>query len=503
MENKRSRKTKGKKESGALSRFLRSNKEMPLLAAVGAGLYPIFFYFTNNYTLINTSRHLAYFALMFLLVPMVIFFIAHRISKLDVFGKIRKYVLPFLNIFTFLFLLKVCLYAGLQKKLIVLIFVASFIFAFLLYKHLKKIIVVQFILALIGLISLVPTVITQINYTDEWMNQPDDIENATFTKKPNVYLIQPDGYVNFSELDKGYYKYDNSKFESFLLENNFTNYPNFRSNYASTLASNSATFAMKHHYYNRGTSFSEAINARNVLISSNPVLDLFKKNGYITHFLAQKPYLLLNKPEIGYHKSNFTLDDVAYIGTGLGDPQDIITPLKQFMEEDPGQPKFYFMEIFNPGHIHNRSTDSRGVEGERELWLEGLETANNILREAVNHIKENDPNALIIIMADHGGFVGLEYTKQIYYKTEDRDIIYSIFSSQLSIHWPEDEVPEAGRSIKTAVNVFRPVISYLTDNTSYLEHLQDDGSYVILNKDAPQGIYQYIDDNGNIVIKKR
>ena len=476
---------------------------MPLLAAVGAGLYPIFFYFTNNYTLINTSRHLAYFAVMFLVVPMVIFYIAHRISKFDVFESVRKYVLPFLNIFTFLFLLKVCLYAGLQKKLIVLIIVASFIFAYLLYKHLKKIIVVQFILAIIGLVSLVPTVITQINYTDEWMKQPDDIENASFTKKPNVYLIQPDGYVNFSELDKGYYDYDNSKFEYYLLKNNFTNYPNFRSNYASTLASNSATFAMKHHYYNRGTSFSEAINARNVLISSNPVLDLFKKNGYITHFLAQKPYLLLNKPEIGYHKSNVTLDDVAYIGTGLGDPQDIISPLKQFMEEDPGKPKFYFMEIFNPGHIHNRSADSKGVEGERKLWLEGLETANKILREAIDHIKENDPNALIIIMADHGGFVGLEYTKQIYYKTEDRDIIYSIFSSQLSIHWPEEEVPEAGKSIKSAVNVFRAVISYLTEDTSYLEHLQDDGSYVILNKDAPQGIYQYIDDNGNIVIKKR
>lgn len=503
MENKGSKKVRRTKEPGKITRFLRSNKDVPILAAIAAGLYPIFFYFTNNYTLINTSRHLAYFALMFLLVPSIIFYVAHRISKLSLFDKIRKYVLPFLNIFTFLILLKVCLYAGLQKKLMVLILVASVIFAFFLYKHLKKIIVVQLILALIGFVTLVPTVITQINYSDEWMKQPDDIENAIFTKKPNVYLIQPDGYVNFSELKKGYYNYDNSEFESFLTENNFTNYADFRSNYASTLASNSATFAMKHHYYNRGTSFSEAINARNVLISSNPVLDLFKKNGYITHFLAQKPYLLLNKPEIGYHKSNFTLDDVAYIGTGLGDPQDIIGPMKEYMKEDPGKPKFYFMEIFNPGHIHNRSVDSKGVDGERELWLEGLETANTILREAVTHIKENDPNALIIIMADHGGFVGLEYTKQIYYKTEDRDIIYSIFSSQLSIHWPEEEVPEAGRSIGTAVNLFRPVISYLTDDMSYLEHLQDDGSYVILNKDAPQGIYQYIDDNGKVVIKKR
>ncbi|MBT8261708.1 MAG: hypothetical protein KJO05_02730 [Bacteroidia bacterium] len=503
MGNNRSKKTGIKSRTGWLARFLKSDKDVPVLAAVAAGLYPIFFYFTNNYTLINTWRHVAYFAVAFVCVPVVVFFVAHRISRLSVFEKIKKYVLPFLNIFVFLFLLKVCLYAGLQKKLIVLILVVSAIFAFFLYKHLKKVIVIQLLLAAIGIYTLVPTVITQLNYSDEWMKQPDNIEDAVFTKKPNVYVIQPDGYLNFSELNKGYYNYDNSKFESFLAENNFTNYPNFRSNYASTLASNSATFVMKHHYYNRGTSFSEAINARNVIVSSNPVLDLFKKNGYLTHLLVQKPYLLLNKPEIGYDKSNFSLDDVAYIGTGLGPSQDLLPYLKQYMEEDPDTPKFYFMEIFNPGHIHNRKADSRGVDGERELWIEGLEWANTVLTETISHIKEEDPNALIIIMADHGGFVGLNYSKEIYYKTQDRDIIYSIFSSQLSIHWPEGEAPEVDKSISTAINLFRVVFSYLCDDPSFIDHLQDDGSYVILNKDAPQGIYQYIDDNGKVVFKKR
>jgi hypothetical protein len=503
MDKSSSKTKRSKSKPNWLGRFLKSEKEVPVLAAVAAGLYPIFFYFTNNYTLINTWRHVAYFAFMFVCVPVVIFFVLNRISRLEIFGKVKKYVLPFLNIFVFLFLLKVCLYAGLQKKLIVLIFVISIVFAFFLYKHLKKVIVIQFLLAIIGVYTLVPTVISQLNYSDEWMNQPDDIENAVFTKKPNVYVIQPDGYVNFSELKKGYYNYDNSEFESFLAENNFTNYPNFRSNYASTLASNSATFAMKQHYYNRGTSFSEAINARNVLITSNPVLDLFKKNGYLTHFLAQKPYLLLNKPKIGYDKSNFTLDDVPYIGTGLGAPQDLLPPLKQYMEEDPGSPKFYFMEIFNPGHIHNRKADSQGMAAERDLWLEGLEWANTVLKEIVSQIKVNDPNALIIIMADHGGFVGLNYSKEIYYKTQDRDIIYSIFSSQLSVHWPEGEAPAVDKSVSTAVNLFRVVFSYLCDDTSFVEHLQDDGSYVILNKDAPQGIYQYIDDNGNIVFEKQ
>ena len=489
--------------SGWLARFFRSEKDFPVLAAIGAGLYPVFFYFTNNYTLINTWGHLGYFALMFLLVPIVVFVLAHRISALKVFRKISKYVLPFLNVFVFLFLLKVCLYAGLQKKITLLIFVLAALFAFFLYKHLKKVIIFQLILALIGVFTVIPKVISQINYSDEWMRQPDDIMKVGFVKKPNVYLIQPDGYVNFSELNKGYYDLDNGNFESYLTENNFVNYPNFRSNYASTLTSNTATFVMKHHYYNKGTNFGEAINARNVIITSNPVLNIFKQNGYITHFMAQKPYLLLNKPEIGYHKSNFKLGDVAYIGTGLGEPQDLMDPLKKYMEEDTDKPKFYFMEFFNPGHINNSKSNTLGREEERKLWLESLDRANDILTDMIDMILEKDPNALIIVMADHGGFVGFDYSQEIYRKTQDRDLIYSIFSSQFSVHWPNGDRPSAiADSVNSPVNLFRGIFSYLSENDSYLDHLEADESYVILNKDAPKGIYKYIDDDGNIVLEK-
>jgi hypothetical protein len=45
------------------------------------------------------------------------------------------------------------------------------------------------------------------------------------------------------------------------------------------------------------------------------------------------------------------------------------------------------------------------------------------------------------------------------------------------------------------------LVSYLTQDTSYLDHLQDDSSYVILNKDAPSGVYKYIDTDGAIVFE--
>ncbi|QNJ98221.1 sulfatase-like hydrolase/transferase [Constantimarinum furrinae] len=474
----------------------------PIDAAIAAGLYPVFFYFTNNYTLVNTWEHLGYFALMFLLVPAVVFLIADRVFRWSFLSKWHKYVLPFLNSFVFLFLLKVCLYAGLQKKLILVILVLASVFSFFLYRHLKKLILLQFLLAAIGLFTLVPTVIKQLSFSTEWMKQPDDIASATFKKKPNVYFIEPDGYVNFSELKRGYYNYDNSDFENFVATQGFTHYADFRSNYASTLATNSATFMMKHHYYNKGTSFSEAIDARNVIISDNTVLNVFKKNGYKTHFLAEKPYLLLNRPEMGYDETNLDYGEVGFIGTGLGTRQDLMIPLKQYLAIESTQPKFFFVQIFNPGHIGRRAGKTAGAEEERRLWLESLERGNAVLKDMISAIKENDPEALIVLMADHGGFVGMDYTNQTYEKLQDRDLIYSIFSSNLLIHWPNDDIPEYDTTLISSVNLFRILFAYLTENEEYLEHLQDDESFVIVNKGAPKGVYRYLDNEGKVVFEK-
>ena len=492
-----------KKDQNFLGKFLSNNKQYPVLAAISAGLYPILFYFSNNYTLVNTGSHVGYFLLYFICIPIVLFIVTNRVSKIPSLSKWQKYVLPFLNVFVFLFLMKVCLYAGIQKKITLGILLFAGFFTFFLYKHYKKIIVIQLILALIGFTTLVPKIISQFNYSDDWLQQPDDIEQLIFKKTPNVYFIQPDGYTNFSELKKGYYNFDNSEFENYLKAENFINYNNFRSNYASTLSSNSATFMMKHHHYNKGASFSEAINARNLLISKNTVLDIFKNNKYKTHFLTELPYLLLNRPKMGYDVCNFSYDEIAYIGTGLGERKDILIPLKESIEKDSNTPKFYFIEIFSPRHIHGNKSASLGVKGERDLWVESLGRANTILMKTISIIKERDPNALVVLMADHGGFVGMEYTNQIYTKTQDRDLIHSIFSSTLAIHWPNNEAPDFDDSFKSAVNVFRILFSYLGENESYLSNLQDDGSYVVIKKEYPPGIYQYIDSEGEITLKKQ
>lgn len=117
-------------------------------------------------------------------------------------------------------------------------------------------------------------------------------------------------------------------------------------------------------------------------------------------------------------------------------------------------------------------------------------------------IQESDPNGLILIMADHGGYVGYEHMLEIRDKTLDRERLYSAFSTQLSIKWPNGEAPEIDKHFKSGINTFRILFSYLAEDNKYLNHLQDDGSYTIIKNGAPQGIYKVIDGEGNVVFEK-
>ena len=493
---------KAKKKQRLFSFFFEKDNFFPVISAIAAGLYPLFFYYTNNFKLIKSWGHFGYFISLFILAPIAIFFIANKVSKISVFEKIQPFTLPFLNFFFFFFFLNVALYAGFSWLRTFIVFGIAVLLTFLLQKYFKKILVFQFILSIIGAFTLAPVIIKQLNYSKKWMLQPDGIETAVFRKKPNIYFIEPDGYANFSELKKGNYEIENAEFENFLAENKFKTYPNFRSNYAATLPSNSATFMMKHHYYNNGSDFTETIDARNIIIGDNSVLKVLKHNNYRTFFLTEQPYFFTNKPKLGYDFCNFSSKEISFVTTGIGNPQDIIEPFANYMEAYPEGPNFFFLEIFNPGHIINRESESKGIAGEREHYIESLKEANKKLAQLTKIILKNDPEALIVIMADHGGFVGMKSIEDSYTKSNDPNIINSIFSSMLAIHWPNGESPEFDAKLKTSVNLFRILVSYLSENPSYLTNLQADKSYIIINFDAPKGVYEYLDTEGNVVFNK-
>ncbi len=482
--------------------FIDSNKDYPLIAAIASGLFPILYYYNSNLTLINSWDQFLFFILFFLVFPIIGFRIAYfTFSKIGILKAYKKYCLPVLN-FTYSAFLIVIITFGFQEKII--LFTAVFIaiiLALVLYKHLNKIIVFQFLMAILTLVLLIIYMSSLTNPSD-WMVHSDNIEQVVMKKKPNIYLIQPDGYANSSEIGKGYYQFDNSKFDNYLIQNNFKIYSDYRSNYYSTLSSNSSMFAMKHHYYNYPTGkIREVYNTRDVIAGDNSVIRILKNNSYKTFSILEKSYLLINRPKIFYDYCNIDFSEITYFSRGFQVSKNTKEDFKQAFSENKETHNFFFIEKIKPGHITNRKFPGKIASNEREKYLGKIKEANVWLKDILDFIINNDSNALIIIAADHGGFVGMNTTLESREKQTDRDLIQSIFTSQLAIKWPND-VSGLEQDIRTPVNLFRIIFSVLSDDESFLKNQQDDKSYIQINKGAPFGVYEYINEEGEIVFNR-
>jgi hypothetical protein len=390
---------------------------------------------------------------------------------------------------------------GLKKKILLLVFLIAFALSFVLFNHLKKAIKFQFLLAVVGLIFLAPTIQKYMSYNNDWQSQPDHIDAVIFKSTPNIYVIQPDGYIGLSEIGQGNYEKDDTAFKTFLSDHNFTTYPNFRSNYYSTLSSNSALFAMKHHYYNRTAQVgSELLMARDVIISENPVLSILKNNDYATSLILENSYLLASRPKMGYDFSNIAYSDLPIVSSGFEFKNDVLKDLEVAFKNRKEGRHFYFIERIIPGHIATLKSYSEGKDIEREKYAARLEEANTWLMDMVGLINREDAEALIIIVSDHGGFVGYDYSGQSHEKPKNRANTFSMFSSLLAIKWPKNSNEYDG-NIKSSVNLFRTVFSVLSEDKSLIKSTQSDASYLTVNEGAALGIYEVIDENNNAVFK--
>ena len=484
-----------------LVNFISNKNNLPILVGIASGLYPMLYYFNANYTQTNSASQFLFFSFFFIVVPVLIFSALNYFSKKSQLLKTYKFKLfLLLNIGFFGSFILISTFRFQLVYIIPLIIVALCV-ALFFSKHLKKILVFQFIMVVMAFITLIPTIFKHATYSKQWLEQPDAISQVIFKTKPNVYFIQVDGYANVDKLNTGHYGFDNSSFNSYLKASGFKNYSDYRSNYYSTLSSNSSLLAMKHHYYsNPDQSFAEMSHARENIVSKNPVLEIFKNNTYKTHLLMDKYYFLLNRPTLGFDYCNIKYKEVPFRYKGLGPIRDVISDLKTVLPKDTLSSNFYFIQKLLPSHVTNSASNSVDKVTEKENYLNKLKQVNLWLQEIVTLIDSRDKNALIIITADHGGFVGFNTTLEARIKQSDPDLIYSIYTAMLAIKW-NGMPPDFDIKFKTPVNFFRILFSYLSQNRSYLDHLEDDSSYIMINQGAPFGVYKYIDSQGETVFE--
>lgn len=479
--------------------FIESDKDAPLLAGFAVGFYMMLFYYSRNFALANSWQQLLFFVGYYLVLPALALFAGYKLLPALKLSKYRKNFLfvGTIGFFAF-FILQLSTLNETKRYIFAGVLLAAVLLSIKFGRYYKAFIPILFIVSLFNIKPIAGGAYKFITSSDEWKKLPDDIESVKFKSKPNVYYIQPDGYTSFATLKNSIHRFDNSDYENFLKNNGFTLYEDFRSNYYSTLLSNSATFAMKHHYI---ASDVEFYGARKIITEDNPVLRIFRNNGYRSSFITERPYLLINRPDPGFDYCNIKNDQLPYIKDGLNMDEDVFADLKVRMNKNGLSGNFYFIESFTPSHITNTEGNSAGVKGERDIYLNDIRDANRWLKEIIAYISNNDPEGIIIIGADHGGFAGLSSTSKSAVKITDRDQVYSIFGAQLSIKWGNPESGEYDKGLKTPINLFRTLFSFLGREKKYLQHTEDNSSYIKLKN--PAGLYKYIDNSGNVVFEQQ
>jgi len=474
--------------------FITSPNDAPLLAGVAVGVYMIAHYYAKNLALAASWGHLLFFAGYYMLLPSVILFAGYKLFSIKKLLRWRSHFL-FASIPLFLsFYLLQLSFLGAYKRFIfagvlVIVVLASLRFA----RYYKLFVVLLLLLSVFNVVPVAYAGYSYITASDAWQQQQDGILTTQFKKKPNVYYIQPDGYTNKPNLDGAVYNFDNADFEGYLSSEGFTKYPDYRSNYYSTLLSNSSMFSMKHHYLQPDV---EEFNARNIIMGSNPVLQVFKNNGYTTHFITERPYLLMNRPELGYDSANFNYSELPYLKDAWEYTRDEVADFKK-MKPAPG-PHFYFIEKMLPGHI--AVFGSKGADDEHAKYLAKVREANAWLKSLIAEIEKKDPDGIIVIAADHGGFVGFENSLQSQTKTNNPLLVKSMYGALCTIKWNADGHEAYDKSLKTSVNLFRVLFAFLSEDTTLLDNLQENASYI--DAVQPKGRHRYIDTQGTVVFQK-
>lgn len=298
--------------------------------------------------------------------------------------------------------------------------------------------------------------------------------------RPNVYFFTYDAYVpNETMLAYGI---DNSKQEDFLSDQGFQLYPHTYTVYAETLRSLGGIL---------NVSGAREKNMRGGVSGDGQVTHLFKNLGYQTYGIFPSDFMFKGTtpkydyftPE--YNTALFTSEQSGHLYTNLitgvllGEFRFDIglkdLPHEQYLAEKDRLLKqavknqsFVMMYSDIPAHSQNSGAC---LPDETAQYEERLAKANQEMTTDIQTVTENDPNAIIIVIGDHGPYLTKNCTdlSGAYQKSEiDRVDVQDRYAAFLAIKWPGDEYDQYD-DITLIQDIFPAVFAYLYNDTSLLK----------------------------------
>ena len=460
------------------------------------GFYPLVFYCSNNFYAVNSFGHLAYFTAFFIGLSVAAFGLLEVFFA--VFKKLQKFRLHAIFISVIMVTAMFMSYAiklRLQKKVLLVILVVSILLSLKLRDRFRKIAILIGVMALLPFLNIFLKLYQQ-NKTAPWTEIAADIKDIQFVEKPNIYMIQPDGYVNETMMKGPLYKHQ-TQFFDWLRVKDFTMYDGFRSNYPASIPSNASMFTMQHHYFGE-VFFSELEMpmGRETISGQNTTNYVLQQNGYETHFLAQDEYFQQNMKFGEFDNYNIAMEEIPFFSRGDERVKVLHDDLSAVLQQKSTTPKFVFIEKLLPHHIHFVKQENQ-IENERVEYIEKIEEVNEWLKVTVNMIEAADPNAVIVILADHGGWVGMTSYPDMF-TTEDDANLNSIFSAISAIKWNGHLMEGYDDNLRSTVNLFRVLFANLAKNDRYLQQMEDNSSYNLHRENSYRNsVYKVLDDQGN------
>ncbi len=506
------------------------------------GMYPILFFLGNNWFMFELSQALVLFMTFSLIIFMTLSsfylglswivrnFLENRQERITnrFFVLISLFVLAYLLRHTFLEMLN----GQLALFLLLVLSMASILAWFVPRVQIFRLNIILGIMCLVQIGMVLDSVITRKAGTpfEEMVDEAHQIlyDEVKFLKKPNVYYIIPDGHPDRETVRKIFHV-DETDFYERLESLGFTIYPSVFSNYMATLYSVSSLLGMNHHYYRGSIGNFEMLDSRTFIASAkNPVVRIFKKNGYQVSYVHETDYLLRKgclvdscSPKVARWGALFDIlvaprlhsiplikqivkpiNAVRAVKSKEKTLSDVIPKILKHIDlvSVHDMPHFTFIHTRQSGHSSTGKQTYEELTSFRKNYFKRIQIANDTVTNMVKYILTRDPNALIILNADHGawGYGNLSIAdRSVFEEIPDDLIARDHLGVLLAIHWP-DAPPNYTQDIRSNVNLFRYIFSYLSESQAFIATKVRDDGYLIKGR-GKDGIVMKVLDDGDLL----
>ncbi len=310
------------------------------------------------------------------------------------------------------------------------------------------------------------------------------LDGKNIKKKNDVLFIVFESYSANETLK--FFGYDNNSTVDYLKTNGFHVYEGIYSLGAPTEQSLSKAFNIDR----------DVLQHKKYLSGNGAVHSILRAQGYKTHGVFENNWNMRGLPisQIKYDycfpstsdvmdtkvlinaifKGEFS-DAVSFEGV---DYNSYLEQKHKVISRKYSEPAFLYSHSIYPGH----SPSSKGMSLEElpeklKQHLVKIDKANDEMKQDVEVIIKNNPDAIVILAGDHGPFMtktgyGLGKGRGDYKASDlDRYDIQNRFGMFLAIRWPEGK-PQEKFDIKILQDVFPAVLSYLYEDDSIYDTLR-------------------------------